>query len=148
MTTWWVCLTPDRGMFHASGYQLVWSESFPSLNLNWLQRTKLRTTEVEVYVASAQKGLLEERMRLCSYLWKNGINAEHSYKKNPKLLAQLQYCEENGIPWVAIVGESEIAKNIVRLREVSTRKEEEVDRNRLCEFLTEKIQSTTSILQS
>uniref|UniRef100_A0A8D8V321 Uncharacterized protein n=1 Tax=Cacopsylla melanoneura TaxID=428564 RepID=A0A8D8V321_9HEMI len=38
MTTWWVCLTPDRGMFHASGYQLVWSESFPSLNLNWLQR--------------------------------------------------------------------------------------------------------------
>uniref|UniRef100_A0A8D9EDL9 histidine--tRNA ligase n=2 Tax=Cacopsylla melanoneura TaxID=428564 RepID=A0A8D9EDL9_9HEMI len=112
------------------------------------ERTKLRTTEVEVYVASAQKGLLEERMRLCSYLWKNGINAEHSYKKNPKLLAQLQYCEENGIPWVAIVGESEIAKNIVRLREVSTRKEEEVDRNRLCEFLTEKIQSTTSILQS
>ncbi|KAL1458273.1 hypothetical protein WDU94_008435 [Cyamophila willieti] len=112
------------------------------------EKTKLRTTEVQVYVASAQKDLLEERMRLCSYLWKNGINAEHSYKKNPKLLGQLQYCEDNGIPWVAIVGESEIAKNIVRLREVSTRKEEEVDRNRLCEVLKEKIQSTTSILQS
>lgn len=111
------------------------------------ERTKLRTTEVQVYVASAQKGLLEERMKLCSYLWKNGVNAEHSYKKNPKLLQQLQYCEDNGIPWVVIVGEVEIEKSVVKLREVSTRKEEEVERIQLGEVLKEKIQSTTSILQ-
>ena len=34
---------------------------------------KLRTTETEVYVASAQKNLLEERMKLCRILWNNNI---------------------------------------------------------------------------
>ena len=34
---------------------------------------KVRTTEVEVYVASAQKNLLEERMKLCRELWDNNI---------------------------------------------------------------------------
>lgn len=111
------------------------------------ERTKLRTTEVQVYVASAQKDLLEERMKLCSFLWKNGINAEHSYKKNPKLLQQLQYCEDNGIPWVVIVGEVEIEKKVVKLREVSSRKEEEIERIRLVEVLKKMIQSTTIILQ-
>ena len=30
---------------------------------------KSRTTQTEVYVASAQKNLLEERMKLCNMLW-------------------------------------------------------------------------------
>ena len=29
----------------------------------------VRTTQTEVYVASAQKNLLEERMKLCNMLW-------------------------------------------------------------------------------
>lgn len=34
---------------------------------------KIRTTEVQVYVASAQKNLLEERMKLCNELWEEGF---------------------------------------------------------------------------
>ena len=34
---------------------------------------KVRTTETEVYVASAQKNLLEHRMRVCRELWDAGI---------------------------------------------------------------------------
>ena len=34
----------------------------------------LRTTNTEVLVASGQKGMLEERMRLCTLLWNAGIN--------------------------------------------------------------------------
>lgn len=34
---------------------------------------KQRTTEVEVYVASAQKNLHEERMKLCKELWDEGF---------------------------------------------------------------------------
>lgn len=36
-------------------------------------KEKVRTTEIEVYVASAQKNLFEERMKLCNELWKNGF---------------------------------------------------------------------------
>ncbi|XP_017783796.1 PREDICTED: histidine--tRNA ligase, cytoplasmic isoform X2 [Nicrophorus vespilloides] len=94
-------------------------------------KSKLRTTEVQVYVASAQKNLFEQRMLLCKELWDQGFKVEHSYKKNPKLLAQLQYCEEQLIPLVIILGESEIQKGVVKLRNVNNREEVEVARNEL-----------------
>lgn len=49
--------------------------------------------------------------------------AELMYKKNPKLLSQLQYCEESGIPLVAILGEQELKDGVIKLRVVATREE-------------------------
>ncbi|CAF92276.1 unnamed protein product, partial [Tetraodon nigroviridis] len=84
---------------------------------------KVRTTEVQVMVAAAQKNLLEERLRLITELWNAGIKAELMYKRNPKLLSQLQHCEETGIPLVAILGEQELKNGVVKLRDVATRDE-------------------------
>nr|CAI5857804.1 unnamed protein product [Callosobruchus analis] len=39
---------------------------------------KIRTTETEVYVATAQKNLHEERMRLCAELWAAGFKVSRS----------------------------------------------------------------------
>ena len=47
----------------------------------------------QVLVASGQKGLLKERMKLLNMLWDNDVNAEMLYKANPKLLTQFQYAE-------------------------------------------------------
>uniref|UniRef100_A0A9L0J353 Histidine--tRNA ligase, cytoplasmic n=1 Tax=Equus asinus TaxID=9793 RepID=A0A9L0J353_EQUAS len=101
---------------------------------------KVRTTETQVLVASAQKKLLEERLKLVSELWDAGIKAELLYKKNPKLLNQLQYCEEAGIPLVAIIGEQELKDGVIKLRSVASR--EEVDIRR--EDLVEEIKRRTS----
>uniref|UniRef100_G3WVH9 Histidine--tRNA ligase, cytoplasmic n=1 Tax=Sarcophilus harrisii TaxID=9305 RepID=G3WVH9_SARHA len=84
---------------------------------------KVRTTETQVLVAAAQKKLLEERLKLVAELWDRGIKAELLYKKNPKLLTQLQYCEETGIPLVAIIGEQELKDGVVKLRSVASREE-------------------------
>ncbi|XP_068596357.1 histidine--tRNA ligase isoform X2 [Brachionichthys hirsutus] len=89
---------------------------------------RVRTTEVQVLVAAAQKNLLEERLKLAAALWDAGIKAEVMYKKNPKLLSQLQHCEESGIPLVAILGERELKDGVVKLRVVSTREEVDVSR--------------------
>ena len=59
--------------------------------------------------------------------------ATHSGKKNPKMLNQLQYCEENGIPFAVVIGESELQKGIVKLRNIETREETEVLREKLVE---------------
>ncbi|VCX19465.1 unnamed protein product [Gulo gulo] len=101
---------------------------------------KVRTTETQVLVASAQKKLLEERLRLVSELWDAGIKAELLYKKNPKLLNQLQYCEEAGIPLVAIIGEQELKDGVIKLRSVASREEVDVRR----EDLVEEIKRRTS----
>lgn len=92
---------------------------------------KVRTTETQVLVASAQKNLLEERLKLTSELWNAGIKAEVLYKKNPKLLSQLQHCEETGIPLVAILGEQELKDGVVKLRNVASREEVDVPKTDL-----------------
>lgn len=56
------------------------------------------------------------------------IQAEVMYKKNPKLLSQLQHCEESGIPLVAILGEQELKDGVVKLRVVASREEVRVQR--------------------
>ncbi|XP_019869010.2 histidine--tRNA ligase, cytoplasmic isoform X2 [Aethina tumida] len=107
-------------------------------------KQKIRTTEVQVYVASAQKNLVEERMKICKELWDEGLKVEHSYKKNPKLLAQLQHCEEYGIPLAVILGESEIKNGVVKLREVTTRAEVEVPRGSLADEIRKRLQTFSS----
>jgi len=100
--------------------------------------TAIRTTSTEVYVASAQKNLLEERMKVCNLLWEADIRTEQPYKKNPKMLNQLQYCEENGIPFAVIIGESELQKGVVKLRDIATREETEVARSELVQTIISK----------
>lgn len=103
------------------------------------EKRKVRTTEVQVYVAAAQKDLVAHRMSVLKDLWNAGVKTEHSYKKNPKLLAQLQHCEENEIPWAVIIGENEVAKGVVKLRDVVTRQEEEVKREDLVEEIFKRL---------
>ncbi|CAF0850393.1 unnamed protein product [Brachionus calyciflorus] len=100
---------------------------------------KIRACETDVYIVTPQKGLVEERLKLCQMLWEASIKTEHPYKANPKILHQLQYCEENSIPYAVIIGQDEIDNNVVKLREVATRAEETVPREKLVEVLREKL---------
>ncbi|XP_039278904.1 histidine--tRNA ligase-like, partial [Nilaparvata lugens] len=70
-------------------------------------------------------------------LWDAGFNVEHSYKLNPKLLVQLQHCEESGIPLAIILGESEIQRGVVKLRVIASREEREIP----CDQLTSEVSS-------
>ncbi len=62
-------------------------------------------------------------MRTCLNRWHLPLQAEQSYKKNPKLLQQFHYCEEHRIPLAVVIGESEIQAGVVKLRNVATREE-------------------------
>merc|ERR1719153_1926700 len=105
---------------------------FSIMEANMAKQTdKIRTVDTQVYIISAQKNLVEERMKLIAELWEADIRTEHSYKKNPKMLTQLQYCEETGIPLAVVLGESEIAKGVVKVRNISSREEVEVPRGEL-----------------
>lgn len=81
----------------------------------------MRTNFVDVCVASTSKNLLVERMRVCTLLWDAGINAEHSYKPNPKLLTQFQDAESQGIPLIVIIGENELKAGCVKVKKTGIR---------------------------
>ena len=95
--------------------------------------------QLQVFVITAQKNLVEERMKIVGELWSSNVKTEHSYKKNPKMLNQLQYCEENGIPLAVVIGESELEKGVVKLRSIATREEEEVGRGELVAIIRSKL---------
>ena len=83
----------------------------------------MRTVKTDVYVASGQKGLLQDRMKVCTMLWDAGIRAEMSHKANPKLLTQFQYCEDELVPLQVVIGEEEKSKGSVKLRNTKTKEE-------------------------
>lgn len=60
---------------------------------------------------------------------------------NPKLLAQLQHCEEQQIPLAVVFGDSELAKGIVKLREVSTRKEDDIPLANLADEIKKRLRN-------
>ncbi|KOC59365.1 Histidine--tRNA ligase, cytoplasmic [Habropoda laboriosa] len=103
------------------------------------ENVKIRTTEVEVFVATAQKNLHEERMKILSILWDADLKAEQSYRKNTNLLTQLQYCEASGIPLVVIIGARELAAGEVTLKDVASRAEVSVPRVRLVEEIRKRL---------
>jgi len=102
-------------------------------------QNKVRTVETQVYVISAQKGLIDERMKIVAELWGAGIKCEHSYKLNPKMLKQLQDCEDTGVPLAVVIGESEIASGIVKIRSIEAREEVEVKRVDMVQVLKERM---------
>ncbi|XP_055301284.1 histidine--tRNA ligase, cytoplasmic-like isoform X2 [Sitodiplosis mosellana] len=89
------------------------------------------TNFADVYVISAHKGLHEERLKIVNRLWNAGIRSEHSFKQNPKILNQIEYCEKHEIPYAIIIGDSELQRNVVKLRTISTREEIEIPINKL-----------------
>ncbi|XP_034267527.1 histidine--tRNA ligase, cytoplasmic-like isoform X2 [Pantherophis guttatus] len=107
---------------------------------NELAKETIRTTETQVLVATPQKNFLAFRMKLISELWNAGIKAEMLYKKNPRLLEQLQYCEETGIPLAIIIGEQELNDGVVKLRDVVTRKEVNVPRENFIEEIKRRLE--------
>ncbi|UMM30092.1 hypothetical protein L5515_012123 [Caenorhabditis briggsae] len=90
------------------------------------QKSAVRTTQTEVYVASAQKNMVIERKKLLRTLRAAGIKSEMPLKANPKLLTQFQYAEERRIPLVVLIGERELQEGIVKLRNVVSREEKDV----------------------
>ncbi|CAK8683518.1 unnamed protein product [Clavelina lepadiformis] len=101
---------------------------------------KTRTNDTEVYVISPQKNFLEERMQIITELWKANIKAEMPYKRNPKLLSQLQTCEERGIPYAVIIASSEKETNTVKLRTIDTREEVSIPRENMVKEIKDRLQ--------
>lgn len=71
---------------------------------------------VQVLIASPGKGMLSERIKLASELWNANIPTEFGIEKeNPNFRDQLDKADNEGIPFVVVLGESELAKVSLRL---------------------------------
>lgn len=96
---------------------------------------KLRENNTQVLVVSIGPNLLEERMKLCRDLWDAGVNAEFIYQEKPSSKSQMAVADEKQIPFVVIIGEQEVKDGVVQLKELATRKQEEIKRDEIASHL-------------
>lgn len=103
----------------------------------------IRVSPTDVYVATVKPAdksrMLKERIGICVQLWDAGIRAEMSYKSNPKLLDQIQFCERNSIPWMVLFGDEELKNNCVKLRDIVAKEDKDVPIQKLVATIKEKL---------
>ena len=72
-----------------------------------------------VLVCSMSKKYLNDSFRISSILRNNNISTD-LYPDSPKLKKQLQYANNNDIPYVIIIGEDEVASKLYTLKNMET----------------------------
>ena len=78
-----------------------------------------------VLVCSMSKKYLNDSFRISSILRNNNISTD-LYPDNPKLKKQLQYANNNDIPYVIIIGEDEVASKLYTLKDMETGSQEKL----------------------
>ena len=82
----------------------------------------------DVYVATIGKNMVRERLKLCLELRKMGLFCDMSYSTNPKMRPQFKLVFEQQIPFMIIIGENEIKKNTVTLKDINAHTQVEMNR--------------------
>ncbi|MQM07506.1 hypothetical protein Taro_040342 [Colocasia esculenta] len=92
----------------------------------------IRATETQVLVAVLGKDLTLAA-ELVSEFWDAKIKAEFGIHK--KVMKHIDRAKQSGIPWMVLVGELELEKGIVKLKNIEANIEEEVPRDKIVEEL-------------
>ena len=77
----------------------------------------------QILVTIFSQKLKDKSIELSSLLRSNNINAELYLDENAKMEKQLKYADNKGIPYVAIIGPEEVAKNVIVLKNMKTREQ-------------------------
>ena len=72
-------------------------------------------------------------IEVANVLRNNGINTE-IYLNNKKLKAKFKYADKLEIPYVIVIGEDEIERRIVKLKDMKTGEEKEINLDNLDEI--------------
>ena len=122
------------GMFSASGQQTpcvgvsIGIERVFTIMERKAEQTKAMEmlSDVQVYVASIGANLLPQRMRVARLLWEKNISCEYSAAENPKLKRQMEEVLTRRIPVMVIFGDAEVAKGVVKVKNMQDHVETEV----------------------
>jgi histidyl-tRNA synthetase len=97
----------------------------------------MKTDKNKIYsvlITIFDQKLLEKSLEVTSLLRANKIITE-IYPNFDKLDKQLKYANKKGIPYVIIIGPEEASKNVVKLKDMKTGEQKELNQQELLKFL-------------
>ena len=83
-------------------------------------------TRVNLYVANVNEKAKDECVRIAKELRNSGLSVEYDVMGRP-LAKQLEYVNAKGIKFSIVVGENELKSGVVKLRNMSTGNEKEIE---------------------
>jgi histidyl-tRNA synthetase len=83
-------------------------------------------------------------MELASKLWAAGVKAEFGFKPNPKMGDQLGYALEQGVPLMVLFGDDELARGVVKVKDMAAKTEEVVALDSVAEHLARRVKELPS----
>lgn len=95
------------------------------------------TTSAKVLLTVFTTDLLEESIKIASYLRGNNINCEIYPDPETKLDKQLKYADKKGIPFVIIIGQEEVAKGMVTVKDMEEQKQITVNKESLVKTIVQ-----------
>ena len=96
-----------------------------------------RSSPTEVLLIAADEVALPSLLSLGSNLREAGIVAEN-YLETKKLAKQFDYADKLGIPYVIVMGEQELSKKVVQLKDMKTGQSETMDIQAVASNLTQR----------
>jgi len=130
------------GMFSVGGQQIPCvgvsigiDRLFALVEQNAKKAGMIEASSIQVIVASVGNNMLAHKMKLSKELWAHNIPTEFTHQPNAKLKKQLEDTLERGIPFMVIIGEDEIANDVVKVKDIFERFEESVPRCEVAKLL-------------
>lgn len=96
----------------------------------------IRATETQVLVAILGKDLTLAA-EIVGQLWDAKIKAEFGLTK--RVMNHINRAKQSGIPWMVLVGESEVSSGIFKLKSIEANQEEEIPREKIVDELQRRI---------
>lgn len=124
-----------RALFGGGRYddllEIFKEEKIPAFGLGWGDITAIDylksynlipsfKNSVDVYICLMDDKLFIETSKIASYLRDKGLKVLQQMKET-KLSKQLKYASQEGIPWTIIIGEDEIKKGMIQLKDMEKR---------------------------
>lgn len=78
--------------------------------------SEVRPTATQVLISTLGKVSVEDRLKIANELWQADFNAEIMYEQKLKPKKPMDFAEENKIPFIIWLGESEIEEKSVTLK--------------------------------
>ena len=99
---------------------------------------KKAMTPVEVLIATIGNNMILHRMRVAKVLWGADISCMYLPQDKLTLGKQMTFALDNFIPFMVIMGEEEIAQNVVKVKDMTNREEEVVPIDNVVNALTQR----------
>jgi histidyl-tRNA synthetase len=124
-----------RALFGGGRYndllEIFGEEKIPAFGLGWGDTTTLDylksydllpqyKNDIDIFVCLMDKEFLSQTLQLSSFFRSKNLNTLQQLETK-KLSNQLKYANRRNIPWVVILGEEEIKKGVIQLKNMQSR---------------------------